>query len=138
MAELSRLPTHPPEFEPGNVAKQGDHKQAAQTVCEDLDNPRNVPPDEWRKTASVVGLARPDAPPSLILYAEGDSAPLQRQSQLLNDSLRAVGAASKIVIVPGESHSRMVLVLSRADKVAARAILEFVRTRSCGRNRPAG
>jgi arylformamidase len=89
----------------------------------------------WRTAGSVVPHARADAPPSLIVYAEGDSAPLRRQSQRLDEALRAAGAQSRVVVVPGESHTRMVLVLSHPGKVAAAAILEFVSDRSGRRDR---
>lgn len=89
--------------------------------------------DDWRAAGSVTGFARAAAPPSLILYAEGDTAPLRRQSERLHDVLVTAGAESRVVVVPGESHQRMVLVLSRADKAAAPAILDFVRATRCGR-----
>lgn len=88
---------------------------------------------DWRVGGSVVGLARADAPPSLILYAEGDGAPLRRQSDLLHQRLQAAGAASQLVIVPGESHPRMVLALSRPNDVTTSSILAFIRTHACGR-----
>lgn len=51
---------------------------------------------------------------------------LQRQSTLLHETLVRAGAASTLVVVPGESHSRIVLTLSRGDKTAGPAIVAFV------------
>lgn len=89
------------------------------------------PGDGWKNEASPIYFARSDAPPFLILYAGGESKGLQRQSQLLYDTLSGHGTKSHVVVVPGESHNRMVLTLSRSDKIAAPAILEFIQTTIC-------
>ena len=68
----------------------------------------------------------PQSPPFLILYATGETKALQHQSQLLHAALEKNGVASRLVPVPGESHTRIVLALSHPDKVPARAILDFV------------
>ncbi|MCA1561508.1 MAG: alpha/beta hydrolase [Acidobacteria bacterium] len=81
----------------------------------------------WQQAASPIQFVSRNAPPFLILYAGGESKPLQRQSQLLHETLVQAGAPSEIVVVPGESHSRIVLTLSRPDKTAGPAILRFVR-----------
>ena len=90
------------------------------------------PTDGWRMAASPIRFASRDAPPTLLLYASGDTKDLQRQSQLLDAALRAAGASSRIAVVPGESHARMVLTLSRADK-AGTTILDFIRATACVR-----
>lgn len=82
--------------------------------------------DEWQRRASPVRLVSPQAPPFLILYATGETKALQHQSQLLHAALEKNGVASRLVPVPGESHTRIVLALSHPDKVPARAILDFV------------
>ena len=82
--------------------------------------------DEWTRRASPVRFVSPQSPPFLILYATGESKALQHQSQLLHAALEKNGVASRLVPVPGESHTRIVLALSHPDKVPARAILEFV------------
>lgn len=82
--------------------------------------------EEWKRLASPIGYASRNAPPFLILHAGGEKPALKRQSQLLNEALERHGVESRIVVVPGESHSRIVLTLSRADKTAGPAILEFV------------
>ena len=88
--------------------------------------------EHWTAEASPVQFASADAPPALILYAGGEEAELQRQSQVLNEALQAVGAQSRLFEVPGEGHQRMVLTLSRDDKPSAPAVLDFIRERSCG------
>jgi len=88
--------------------------------------------ESWKKTASPVSFANALAPPFLIIYAGGESKGLQRQSQLLHEALISRGAQSQIVIVPGQSHQRIVPTLSRPDKVAGPAILEFLQSVPCG------
>ncbi|MDQ3069780.1 MAG: alpha/beta hydrolase [Acidobacteriota bacterium] len=87
---------------------------------------------DWQTTASPIRFvtreAAPKIPPFLLLYAGGETKPLQRQSQLLHERLLAAGARSSIVVVPGESHTRIVLTLSRDDKTAGPAILTFIRS----------
>ena len=82
--------------------------------------------DEWKRRGSPIRFVGPEAPPFLILYAQGETKALQHQSQLLDAALQKNGVASRLVPVPGESHTRIVLALSHPDKVPARAILEFV------------
>ncbi len=88
--------------------------------------------DGWLREASPIRFARPSAPPALILYAGGESKALQRQSQVLHEALIAAGGSSQMQVVPGENHERILLTLSRADKVAAPAMLDFIHTRECG------
>lgn len=82
---------------------------------------------EWARRASPALFATPQAPPFLILYATGETRALQRQSQVLHEALDQAGAASTLVPIPGESHTRIVLALSRPGKAPAKAILDFVR-----------
>lgn len=92
---------------------------------------------DWQQAASPIRFIRTDAasriPPFLLLYAGGEGKALQRQSQLMHDALLNAGAASSLVVVPGESHSRIVLTLSRGDKTAGPAIVNFVRNHAAGR-----
>ena len=83
----------------------------------------------WQEAASPIRFVRKDSrlPPFLLLYAGSEGRALQRQSQLLHAALLAAGASSSLVVVPGESHSRIVLTLSRDDKTAGPAIVTFVR-----------
>ncbi|MDQ3171105.1 MAG: alpha/beta hydrolase [Acidobacteriota bacterium] len=83
----------------------------------------------WQRAASPITFVSSDTVsriPFLLLYAGGETKALQRQTQLLHDTLRGAGASSTLVVVPGESHSRIVLTLSRGDKTAGPAIVEFV------------
>lgn len=82
--------------------------------------------DGWMRAASPVRFAGPDSPPTLVVYAEGDPPDLRRQGQVLDQALRAAGARSEVAVVPGSSHTRIILTLSRDDTVSARAILKFV------------
>jgi acetyl esterase/lipase len=89
--------------------------------------------ESWKQAASPISLVKTAAPPFLINYAEGESKGLQRQSGLLHDALTSAGAQSQIVVVPGQSHERIVLTLSRTDKVAGPAILELLQSVPCDR-----
>jgi acetyl esterase/lipase len=84
--------------------------------------------DAWAESASVVRLVRAALPPALILYAEDDYAALQRQARVLDEALRAQGADSRVVVVPDQSHTSIVLTLSRDDRTAAPAMLAFIRS----------
>src|ERR1051326_6979045 len=86
------------------------------------------PTDNWKTEASPITFAAAGAPPFLVIYPEGESKPLQRQSQLLHQTLREKGVRSELIVVPGEGHCRIVLALSRPDKPAAQAILRFIDT----------
>lgn len=87
---------------------------------------------DWEQSASPIRLVRKNSPPFLLLYAGGEGKALQRQSQLMHQALAAAGAASSVVVVPGESHSRIVLTLSRDDKTAGPAIVSFVKAQAPG------
>lgn len=88
----------------------------------------------WQEAASPMQFLRRGTaarvPPFLLLYAGGEGKALQRQSQLMHDALLRAGASSSLLVVPGESHSRIVLTLSRDDKTAGPAIVNFVRSTS--------
>lgn len=81
----------------------------------------------WQRDASPVSQVHTGAPPFLILYAGGESRKLKRQAQCLAQALERAGVEQSVVVVPGESHSRIVLTLSRPDKTAVPAILAFIR-----------
>ncbi|MEM1043834.1 MAG: alpha/beta hydrolase [Bacteroidota bacterium] len=93
-------------------------------------NPAGTDPD-WQTDASPVRFASSDAPPFLIIYAGGESRALQRQSRLLDAALTDAGAEADIVIVPGQSHERIVLALSRDDETAGPGMLGFARGSEC-------
>lgn len=85
----------------------------------------------WQTRASPVSYATSNAPPFLLLYAAGEDDSLQRQSERLATVLRDRGVPAEIVVVPGQSHSRIVLTLSRPDKTAGPAILRFIESHRC-------
>jgi acetyl esterase/lipase len=87
--------------------------------------------DSWQQAASPVSFTRHSAPPFLIIYAGGEGAGLQRQSYRLREALSGAGVMSTVTVVPGQSHERIVLTLSRSDKVAGPAILDFVHNTAC-------
>lgn len=84
--------------------------------------------DGWMREASPVRFVDRTSPPALVVWAEGDPADLRRQGQVLATALRSAGVPTTTTVVPGSSHTRIVLTLSRADTVSARAILDFVKT----------
>ena len=88
-------------------------------------------PMPWQAEASVVPLVRPGLPPMHVIWAEGDYPALVRQNRLLVDALRADGVDVTTTLVPGSSHFRIVPTMSRADRVAGRAMIDFVRGLDC-------
>jgi len=65
------------------------------------------------------------------MYAEGDTAPLRHQSDVLVARLRSEGGHAAQIVVPGSSHERMVVQLSRDDQTAGPAVLDFLQSTSC-------
>lgn len=88
----------------------------------------------WWHDASVVPFLDATDPPFLVISATGESRGLRRQSTLFHDALRKAGVASTFVTVKGSSHERIILELSRDDKTAGPATLEFLRTTPCPRS----
>ncbi len=86
---------------------------------------------DWQKVSSPLTFLNNHAPPFLILYATGESKPLQRQSQLLYQRLTEKNNQAKLLVISGEDHDRMVLVLSHPKKTASPAILDFIKNHAC-------
>jgi acetyl esterase/lipase len=86
------------------------------------DGPREI----WQREASPITYVTSNAPPFLILYAAGETVALQQQSQRLREVLEDAHVSNRLVVVPGQSHARMVLTLSRIDTTSADAILNFI------------
>jgi len=84
------------------------------------------PREIWQREASPVTYITSNAPPFLILYAGGETKALQRQSQRLREVLENHHVPNQLVVMPGQSHERMVLTLSRSDRTSADAILNFI------------
>ncbi|MEP0548147.1 MAG: alpha/beta hydrolase [Rhodothermales bacterium] len=93
-------------------------------------DPDGTDPD-WQTAASPLRFVDADAPPTLVLYAGGETEALQRQSQLLAAALAESAVAHEVVVVPGQSHERIVPTLSRDDRTAGPAMLDFVRSGTC-------
>jgi acetyl esterase/lipase len=91
----------------------------------------NTGQPDWQKNASPVSYASPSAPPFLILYCGNEAKALKRQSQRLSEILTQNKTPNDILVVPGQSHARIVLTLSRSDRTAGPAILEFIKTAKC-------
>ena len=87
------------------------------------------PPEIWQPEASPITYVTPNAPAFLILYAAGESWALQRQSQRFTEILEREHVPHRVVVVPGQSHERMVITLSRSDETSADAILDFISKR---------
>lgn len=81
---------------------------------------------QWQKTASPVSYATKNTPPFLIVYGGSEKVTLQRQSLLLNNVLSEKGAPSQVLKVPGQRHSWMALIITRADKQVVPEILSFI------------
>lgn len=95
---------------------------------------RNAESDpDWAREASPVAHMGEFLPATLILYADGDWPSLRRQSQLLGQALEARGSRVETRVVEGEDHYTIVLTLSRDDRPAGEAILDFVTHTVCER-----
>lgn len=83
------------------------------------------------RLASVVPLVGADSPPALVMNAGGEHAKFKRQGDLLVAAYDAAGAPAARLIVPGEDHERMALVLSRDDRTAGPAMRAFIARARC-------
>ena len=86
---------------------------------------------DWQHEGSTLRFADASAPPTLIVYADGDWPSLHRQAELLDAALRDAGATSRTLVVPDEDHYTIILALSRDDKQVVPAMLEFIRGTDC-------
>ena len=91
---------------------------------------RGVDDVDWRHAGSVLPLLRNAAkpPPALVIYADGETKALQRQSQLFVEALTRAGQKPTVIVAPGLSHTRIVPTLSRDDRAAGAAVLAFLRS----------
>ena len=78
----------------------------------------------WRRDTSPMTHLTSAAPPFLVLYAQGDDPPLRHQASLLAQRLLKAGVSAREVVVPGSSHDRVVVQLSRDDQTARPAVSE--------------
>ncbi len=89
------------------------------------------PGDAWLREASAITYVRPDAPPFLLVHVTNEWQSLQHQNRLLHSALTEAGAESRLLVVQGQGHNRMVLTLSRGSKTPTPEILEFLRQSQC-------
>ena len=89
------------------------------------------PGDAWLREASAITYVRPDAPPFLLVHVTNEWKSLQHQNRLLHMALSEAGADSRLLVVKGQGHNRMVLTLSRGHKTPVPEILEFIRQTRC-------
>jgi arylformamidase len=87
----------------------------------------------WKRDASPATHITSSAPPFLILHAEGDDPPLRHQASLLAQGLLKSGVKAHQVVIPGSSHERVVVQLSRDDQTAGPAVLKFLQATDCPR-----
>lgn len=88
-------------------------------------------PADWQREVSVVPFVTAASPPMLILLGTGESAGLKRQSRLLEEARVAAGVPGSLVSVPARSHTLVVPTLSRGDRVAGPAVVQFVKGLAC-------
>ncbi len=89
------------------------------------------PGDAWLREASAISYVRPNAPPFLLVHVTNEWKSLHHQNRLLHAALSETGADSRLLVVQGQGHNRMVLTLSRGDKTPVPEILEFLRQAQC-------
>ncbi len=89
------------------------------------------PEGPWQSEASIVPLVDAADPPTLILYAGGEEATLRRQGELLYAAMRDVGAPVERVVVPGEDHQRILVAMSREDKLPSSTTLAMLDRTDC-------
>ncbi len=85
-----------------------------------------TPGVDWREFASVIPKIEGDAPPVLLIHTTKEWPVVARQNRLLHQALAREGADSELFAVTTDSHRRMVLAMSRADKAISAKILDFV------------
>ena len=89
-------------------------------------------PFDWQVEASPTTYASAGDPPFLIVYADGEGPVFERQAEVLDAALGAVGVASRVVVMPAATHELGVPNLSRDDRVVGPEALRFIRDRPCG------
>ena len=82
----------------------------------------------WRD-ASPIRYVRRDAPPMLLLYADGDDDARRAESRTLEQALSDVGqGAVKSVQIPGRDHRSIVARFGEREDETASRLLEFARS----------
>lgn len=86
----------------------------------------------WPREASVVQFIDDDAPPFLVIHGDREYPGLIRQSDILVALLKESGVPVDKLVVDGFNHTRMVLAMSRDDRMAGPAMVDFAKTTPCG------
>ena len=81
----------------------------------------------WQQEGSAVSYIRGSSPPFLVMVGSSEEEAMIRQSNRLHEALVSQGVSSTLLEVRGQSHSRIVLTLSRSDKKAGPAVVDFIR-----------
>lgn len=84
---------------------------------------------DWQEEASVVHHLDAGDPPFLVFYAADEYPSLQRQAQVLHDSLRQAGVTSQLAVVPKLGHRRIVLSFSQGDHQMTSQVEGFITRR---------
>lgn len=80
----------------------------------------------WRQEGSIVPRLGESPPPFLIAFTSHEWPALGYQNRLLHHAVRRAGGASRLLMVPAESHSRMALAMSFPEHSLPVAITDFV------------
>lgn len=89
------------------------------------------PGDDWLREASAISYVRPDAPSFMLVHVTNEWQSLQHQNRLMHAALSEAGADSRLLVVQGQGHNRMVLTLSHDGKTPVPEILDFLRQARC-------
>ncbi|MES2466223.1 MAG: alpha/beta hydrolase [Verrucomicrobiota bacterium] len=81
----------------------------------------------WQREGSAVSYIRGSSPPFLVMVGGSEEKAMIRQSNRLHEALVGQGVSSTLLEVRGQSHGRIVLTLSRPDKKAGPAAVDFIR-----------
>ena len=87
----------------------------------------------WQQEGSAVSYIRGSSPPFLVMVGGSEEKAMIRQSNRLHEALVSQGVSSTLLEVRGQSHGRIVLTLSRSDKMAGPAVVDFIRRTIGGR-----
>ena len=84
--------------------------------------------------ASPAHHLRKDAPPMLVLYADGDDEWRRQQNVEMAQVLKATGAANvDVALIGGRTHNRIWSKVAEPNDEAADRIIQFVRANTTAR-----
>jgi acetyl esterase/lipase len=91
------------------------------------------PKDTWGtdvtvwKAASPGTYVAPQAPPMLLLYADGDDGWRREQQTVFADAMKAKGNDVDVKMIAGRTHNSIWTEMAAGDDDTSQAILQFVR-----------